>query len=79
MSTGIVAAALLMYRRGVSEEFLVKTVNNLTKYILRKGYKVCGVNETSSNVGVRNAVTYLNQATTKTKKSIFELQISAGN
>jgi hypothetical protein len=44
MSTGIVSAVLLMYKNGVSEEKLIKTVNYLVKYIIKKGYKVGSLN-----------------------------------
>ena len=77
--TAVVSSVLLMHRRGVSEDMLVKTVNELVKYILAKGYKVGGVNESSSAVAVRNAVGHLSGITTKSKKNIFELTISAGD
>ncbi len=44
MPTGIVSAVLLMYKNGVSEEQLIKTVNYLAKYIIKKGYKVGSLN-----------------------------------
>ncbi len=44
MSTGVVSAVLLMYKNGISEDQLVKTVNILSRYITRKGYKVGGIN-----------------------------------
>ena len=44
MSTALVSSVLLMHRKGISEEELIKTVNELAKYILKKGYKVGGVN-----------------------------------
>jgi glycerol-3-phosphate O-acyltransferase len=59
MSTGVVSAVLLMYRNGVSEDQLIKTVNWLAKYIIRKGYKIGGINENSSAFAVRNAIQYL--------------------
>lgn len=77
MSTAIVSSVLLMHRKGISEELLISTVNELAKYILKKGYKVGGVNENSSAVAVRNAIGYLSGITTKSKKNIFELTISA--
>lgn len=46
--------------------------------MLKKGCQVGGVNENSSAVAVRNAITYLDGVITKTKKNIFELTISAG-
>ena len=78
MSTGVVSAVLLMNRRGISEDHLIKTVNWISKYIVRKGYKIGGINENSSAFAVRNAINYLETVTVKTKKSIFELQINVG-
>jgi glycerol-3-phosphate O-acyltransferase len=79
MSTALVSSVLLMHRKGISEEELIKTVNELAKYILQKGSKVGGVNENSSAVAVRNAIGYLEGIITKTKKNIFELSIKAGS
>jgi glycerone phosphate O-acyltransferase/fatty acyl-CoA reductase len=79
MSTAIVSSVLLMHRKGISEDLLIKMVNELAKYILHKGYKVGGVNENSSAVAVRNAIGFLSGIITKTKKNIFELTISAGD
>lgn len=79
MSTGVVSAVLLMYRNGISEDQLIKTVNWITKYIINKGFKIGGINQNSSAFAVRNAIYFLDSITVRTKKSIFELQISAGN
>lgn len=79
MSTGVVSAVLLMYRNGISEDQLIKTVNWIAKYIIKKGYKIGGINQNSSAFAVRNAIHFLDSITVRTKKSIFELQISAGN
>ena len=54
-------------------------MNWLAKYIIKKGFKIGGINENSATFAVRNAMNHLHDITTKTKKSIFELQISAGN
>ena len=78
LSTGIVSCVLLMNRKGITEDNLIKFVNWIAKYILKKGYRIGGINENSSAIAVRNAITYLEEITTKTKKNIFELQISAG-
>jgi glycerol-3-phosphate O-acyltransferase len=78
MSTAIVSSVLLMHRKGIEEDGLIKMVNEVVKYVLKKGYQVGGVNENSSAVAVRNAITYLDGVITKTKKNIFELTISAG-
>ena len=77
MSTGVISAVLLMHRKGVTEDILLKTVNWLTKYILRKGYKIGGINENSAALTFRNSMNYLSEVIKRTKNSIFELQISA--
>jgi glycerone phosphate O-acyltransferase/fatty acyl-CoA reductase len=59
MSTAIVSSVLLMNRKGISEDQLIKMVHELVKYIIKKGHKVGGVNENSSAVAVRNAIGYL--------------------
>jgi hypothetical protein len=41
--TSIVSSMLLMHRKGISEDALIKFVNELVKYILKKGYKVGGI------------------------------------
>jgi glycerol-3-phosphate O-acyltransferase len=79
MSTAIVASVLLIHRKGISEDQLIKTVTDITKYILKKGHRVGGVNENSSAAAVRNAIGYLSGITKKSKKNIFELTISAGD
>lgn len=44
MSTAIVSSVLLIHRKGISEDQLIKTVTDITKYILKKGHRVGGVN-----------------------------------
>jgi glycerone phosphate O-acyltransferase/fatty acyl-CoA reductase len=79
MSTALVSSVLLLHRKGISEDALIRFVNELVKYILKKGYRVGGVNENSSAVAVRNAIGYMSGITSKSKKNIFELTISAGD
>lgn len=78
MSTAIVSSVLLMHRKGIEEDALIKMVNEIVKYVLKKGYQVGGVNQNSSAVAVRNAINYLDGIIFKTKKNIFEFTISAG-
>lgn len=59
LSTGIVSCVLLMNRKGITEDNLIKSVNWIAKYILKKGYRIGGINENSSAIAVRNAITYL--------------------
>jgi glycerone phosphate O-acyltransferase/fatty acyl-CoA reductase len=79
MSTALVSSVLLIHRKGISEDQLTKTVTELTRYIVKKGHRVGGVNENSSAAAVRNTIAHLSGITTKTKKNIFELTISAGD
>ena len=44
MSTAIVSSVLLMHRKGIEEDALIKMVNEIVKYVLKKGYQVGGVN-----------------------------------
>lgn len=44
MSTAIVSSVLLMYRKGIEEDALIKMVNEVVKYVLKKGHQVGGVN-----------------------------------
>lgn len=53
-------------------------MNWLARYIVRKGFKIGGINENSSAFAVRNAIHHLENITVRSKKSIFELQILAG-
>lgn len=48
-----------MNRKGISEDNLIKSVNWITKYILKKGYRIGGINENSSAIAVRNAISHL--------------------
>ena len=59
LSTGIVSCVLLMNRRGITEDNLIKSVNWIAKYILKKGYRIGGINENSSAIAVRNAISHL--------------------
>ena len=77
MSTSIVCSAILMNRRGVTEEMLMKNVHWISKEVQNRGYKIGGINENSPNIAVRNAVIHIHEIT-KTKKNVFEVQISAG-
>jgi glycerol-3-phosphate O-acyltransferase len=44
MNTGIVSCVLLMNRRGITEDDLIKNVNWIARYILKKGYRIGGIN-----------------------------------
>jgi glycerone phosphate O-acyltransferase/fatty acyl-CoA reductase len=79
MSTAIVSSVLLIQPKGISEDQLIRTVTLLTRYILKKGHRVGGVNEILPVAAVKNAIAHLSGIITKTRKNIFELSISAGN
>ena len=53
MSTSIVSSVLLMHRKGISEDALIKFVNELVKYILKKGYKVGGFTDNTSAISFK--------------------------
>jgi glycerol-3-phosphate O-acyltransferase len=77
MSTSVVSAVLLMYRKGITEDLLISNVHWLSKEILARGHRIGGINKNSPTIAVRNAIGHLENITVKTKKNIFELQISA--
>lgn len=77
MSTSIVCTAILMNRKGITEDLLMKNVHWISKEVLARGHKIGGINENSPNIAVRNAVIHLDEIS-KTKKNVFEVQISAG-
>ena len=75
VSTAIVSSLLLMHRKGVSEDDLVRSVNEVTRLVLQKGYKVNRVSENSGAVTVNSAAKFL-RGVTKSRRSIFELSTS---
>lgn len=77
MSTSIVCTAILMSRKGITEDLLMKNVHWISKEVIARGHKIGGINENSPNIAVRNAVIHLDEIS-KTKKNVFEVQISAG-
>ena len=73
LSTGIVSSVLLLHRRGIRDELLGKIVKLITNYIIKKGYKVGGINENSSTLAVRQALGILSPIINQKKKNILEL------
>lgn len=59
MSTSIVCTAILLNRKGVTEDLLIKNVHWISKEVTNRGYKIGGINENSPDVAVRNAAIHL--------------------
>ena len=76
MPTNIVAAILLMHRKGISEDLLVKNVQWIAQELLSRGIKIGNINENNPAYAVRNAIGHLEDIVTKTKKDIFEVSVS---
>lgn len=77
MSTAVVSAVLLMNRKGITEDQLMSNVHWLSKEIIARGHRIGSINKNSPNIAVRNAIAHLENIILKTKKNVFELQISA--
>ena len=73
--TALVAAILLMHRRGVSEDELITKVEWLRDEVKARGYKIGGLETGAANLAVRNALTHLRQ-TLSHKKDMFEPTVS---
>jgi glycerol-3-phosphate O-acyltransferase len=75
MPPAIVASIVLMQRRGISEQELNNYVEWFCKEVHSRGIKIARTQETSS-ISVTNALGFLDDVVTKTKKNIFELDLS---
>jgi 1-acyl-sn-glycerol-3-phosphate acyltransferase len=73
--TALVAAILLMHRRGVSEDELISKVEWLRDEIKFRGYKLGGLDSGNAQSAVRNAIGHLKQTLTH-KKDMFEPSVS---
>jgi glycerone phosphate O-acyltransferase/fatty acyl-CoA reductase len=76
MPTSMVSALLLMHRRGISEDLLIKKMEWLSEQLQIRGAKTANMNVSQVDVAVRNAINLLSGIIHKTKKNIFELQVS---
>jgi len=76
MPTALVAAVVLMHRKGISEDSLVERVEWLGNELVARNSKLGSMNENSTSIAVRNAINHLEGIITKTKKDIFELSVS---
>lgn len=75
MPTALVAAILLMHRRGVSEDELISKVEWLRDEIKFRGFRIGGLDSGSAQIAVRNAIGHLRQTLTH-KKDMFEPSVS---
>ena len=76
MPTALVAAVILMHRKGISEDSLVERVEWLGNELVARKCKLGSMNENSTSIAVRNAINHLEGIITKTKKDIFQLSVS---
>lgn len=76
MPTALVAAVILMHRKGISEDYLVEKVEWLGNELVKRQSKLGSMNENSTSIAVRNAINHLEAIISKTKKDIFELSVS---
>ena len=76
MPTALVAAVILMNRKGISEDALVEKVEWLGNELVVRNSKLGSMNENSTSIAVRNAINHLEAIISKTKKDIFELSVS---
>lgn len=59
MPTSMVAAIILMHRKGIQEEQLVKKIEWLANQILVRGGKIGSINDCSAVIAVRNSINHL--------------------
>lgn len=75
MPTGIVSALLLMNRRGITEDQLIKRFEWVSKQIGLRGAKTTNLVIGQSDVAVRNSIGFLQDLVEKKKKNVFELTL----
>jgi 1-acyl-sn-glycerol-3-phosphate acyltransferase len=75
MASSLVAAVMLMHRRGVSEDEIIKKVEWLRDEVRFRGFKLGGIDEGSASIAVRNAITHLSSVV-RHKKDLFEPSVS---
>ncbi|CAK65858.1 unnamed protein product (macronuclear) [Paramecium tetraurelia] len=75
MPTGIVSTLLLMNRRGITEDQLIKRFEWVLKQITMRGAKTSITNNGQSDVTVRNSIGFLQDLIYKKKKNVFELTL----
>lgn len=78
MSTGLVAALMLGSRKGISEDSLIAKVNWLSQRIVeRKGLISFSNDISGSMIATRSAINLLEGILIKSKKNIFELEVTS--
>ncbi|CAD8153134.1 unnamed protein product [Paramecium octaurelia] len=75
MPTGIVSTLLLMNRRGITEDQLIKRFEWVLRQITKRGAKASITNNGQSDVAVRNSIGFLQDLVDKKKKNVFELTL----
>lgn len=71
MSTAIVAAILLMHRRAISEDEIIKKVDWIRDEILARNVRVGGIDSGGSQIAMRNALGHLNHVIIH-RKDLFQ-------
>lgn len=75
MPSTLLSAVLLMHRRGVSEDELIKKVEWLRDEVRFRGFKTAGIDEGNASTAVRNALSHLDSVV-RHKKDLFEPSVS---
>ena len=78
MATSIVSAVLLMHRRVIAEEEIIKKVEWIRNEIQARGFKVGGIDSGSAQVAVRNALAHLSQIISY-RKDLFQPSVCANS
>ncbi len=74
----MVAAILLMHRKGITEDTLVEKVQWLSEELLLRGSKIGALsNYSGANVAVRNSINLLENVIIKNKKNVFQMSLQA--
>ena len=76
MPTTIVASVLLLHRKGINEEELIKKVEWVSNELINRQVKVGTIYQTSSTVAVKMALSHLSTLLNQ-KKDIFHPLVSA--
>jgi glycerone phosphate O-acyltransferase/fatty acyl-CoA reductase len=75
MPSTLLSAVLLMHRRGVSEDELIKKVEWLRDEVRFRGFKTAGIDGGNASTAVRNALSHLDSVV-RHKKDLFEPSVS---
>lgn len=75
MPTYMVAAIILMHRKGIMEHILIHKVEWIKEKILKRGGRVSISENTGAAIAVRNSINLLKDMIQITKKTVFELSV----